>query len=59
MCKNGNFKTQESNSDDYIIESYKKEKNRYVAKSKSNKNVRILLRWKNGNSIAYPAFQIS
>ncbi len=59
MYKNGNFKTQESNSEDYIIESYKKEKNRYFAKSKSNKNVRILLRWKNGNSIAYPAFQIS
>ena len=50
-----------ANTDDYIITSYIKEPNnsRYVAKTKSGNTIKILLRWKNGNGVAYPAFQIS
>lgn len=61
LYKNGTFHLQYSNSDDYIIESCEKEsdKSRYIATTKTNKKVKILLRWKNGNGIAYPAFQIS
>jgi hypothetical protein len=49
------------NPDDYTIVSYVKDPqgSRYIATTKSNKQIRILLRWKNGNGIAYPAFQIS
>jgi len=61
LYKNKSFNLQYSNSDDYIIESYEKQadKFRYLATTKSNKKIKILLRWKNGNGIAYPAFQIS
>ena len=48
------------NSDDYEIASYEKEatKSRFVATTKTGHKLYILLRWKNGNGIAYPAFQI-
>jgi hypothetical protein len=61
LYKNGEFNIQTSNTDDYIIVSYTKnpEKSRYEALTKTNKKIHILLRWKNGNGIAYPAFQIS
>jgi hypothetical protein len=61
LYKNDNFHIQTTCKDDYIIESYVKnpEKFRYEAVSKSHKKITILLRWKNGNGIAYPAFQIS
>jgi hypothetical protein len=62
LYKNNSFFIQSSNTDDdFIIESYvkKPEKFRYEAITKSNKKLNILLRWKNGNGIAYPAFQIS
>lgn len=61
LYKNGKFNIQLSNNDDYMIESYTKnpEKFRYEAITKTNKKINILLRWKNGNGIAYPAFQIS
>lgn len=61
LYKNKNFNLQYSNTNDYIIESYEKQpdKFRYLATSKSNKKIKILLRWKNGNGIAFPAFQIS
>ena len=60
LYKNENFHIQTTCKDDYIIESYVKnpEKFRYEAVSKSQKKITILLRWKNGNGIAYPAFQI-
>lgn len=41
------------------IESYIKTKTSYIAKTTTNKKISILLRWKNGNGIAFPAFQIS
>jgi hypothetical protein len=59
LYKNGNFYLQNAILDDYIIESYVKGSNKYIATSKSNKKIEILLRWKNGNGIAFPAFQIS
>jgi hypothetical protein len=61
LYKNNNFNLQYVDSNDYIIETYEKQpdKFRYLATSKSNKKIKILLRWKNGNGIAFPAFQIS
>lgn len=61
LYKNGKFNLETKNLDDYIITSIIKEpeKSRYIAKTKSDKNLVILLRWKNGNGIAYPSFQIS
>lgn len=61
LYKNNSFYIQQKNNDDYIIESYLKNPNnsRYEAVTKSQKKMNILLRWKNGNGIAYPAFQIS
>ena len=61
LYKNGEFNIQVANNDDYIIVSYSKnpEKSRYEAITQTNKKIHILLRWKNGNGIAYPAFQIS
>lgn len=61
LYKNGEFNIQISNNDDFIIDSCSKnpEKYRYEVVTKTNKKINILLRWKNGNGIAYPAFQIS
>jgi len=61
LYKNDKFYVEKINSDDYLIESYVKnpDKSRYEALTKSQKKINILLRWKNGNGIAYPAFQIS
>jgi glutamine cyclotransferase len=61
LYKNGEFNIESSNIDDYIIISCSKnpERARYEAITKSGKKIYILLRWKNGNGIAYPAFQIS
>jgi len=60
LFKNNNFNIQYSDCNDYIIEHYEKQPNkfRYLAITKSNKKITILLRWKNGNGIAFPAFQI-
>ena len=43
---------------DYIIEVVEKKAPYFVCKTISGKTMKILLRWKNGNGIAYPAFQI-
>jgi hypothetical protein len=61
LYKNGVFNIQRTNNDDYIIDSYSKHPNKFIyqAVTKSGKKMKILLRWKNGNGIAYPAFQIS
>jgi len=44
----------------YRIKSYTKhpDKSKYIATTESGLKLNILLRWKNGNGIAYPAFQI-
>ena len=57
MYKNDEFYFEESIQ--YQIESYTKTKTSYMAKTTTNKKICILLRWKNGNGIAFPAFQIS
>lgn len=44
--------------DDFVIMSYEKTKNSYLASTKSGNKMDILLRWKNRNGIAFPAFQI-
>ena len=61
LYKDGKFNLETINQDDYIITTFTKEpeKSRYIAKTKSDKKLNILLRWKNGNGIAYPSFQIS
>jgi len=55
------FNLQQINMDDYIIISVNKnpKKCRYECTSKTGKKISVLLRWKNGNGIAFPAFQIS
>lgn len=55
------FIIQRPNMDDYQLASVTKnpEKNRYDCVSKTGVKLNVLLRWKNGNGIAFPAFQIS
>lgn len=55
------FHLQVVDIDDYRIESVVKnpEMSCYDCLTKSGKKMKILLRWKNGNGIAFPAFQIS
>ena len=61
LYKDGKFYLETINLDDYIITAITKDSknNRYIAKTKSDRNLKILLRWKNGNGIAFPSFQIS
>lgn len=62
LYKNNKFYIEQiTNEDEYEIISYIKEpkKSRFIAITKTNKKLKILLRWKNGNGIAFPAFQIS
>ena len=59
MYKDGKFYKEEVDMDKYIIVSYVKEssKYRYLCITKMGVELTILLRWKNGNGIAFPAFQ--
>lgn len=61
LYKNNKFHKQIVNIDDYELVRCEKypEKFKYLAYSASGKQIDILLRWKNGNGIAFPAFQIS
>jgi len=43
----------------FEIVSYEKKNNYFLAITKTGIKLKILLRWKNGNLIAFPAFQIS
>jgi len=58
---NNEFHYQEVNKDDYTIMDILriKKDNTVVCLTKSNKEMNILLRWKNGNGVAFPALQIS
>jgi len=61
LYKNGKFYKQIIDPSNYMIVSYticNKCKNKFLAKTQEGKNIKILLRWKNGNGIAFPAFQI-
>ena len=55
------FVKQIVNSSDYTLLSVIKHpyKFKYECISVSGKKINVLLRWKNGNGIAFPAFQIS
>lgn len=57
----GHFTKQHANIDDYKVASVVKnpQKFRYECTSANGKKIHVLLRWKNGNGIAFPAFQIS
>lgn len=61
LYKNGKMYLQSIDYENYHIVSYKKEPElqRYITTTKTGIILKILLRWKNGNGIAYPAFQIS
>lgn len=61
LYKDNKFYMEMSNTNDYFISSCVKnpEKSRYEVTTKTGKKINILLRWKNGNGIAFPAFQIS
>ena len=59
LYKNGKFHKQIIEENKYKIKSYTKYKNMFIAKTHEGKDMKILLRWKNGNGIAFPAFQIS
>lgn len=54
------FKHEKPDKKDYTIksDSIKKTKNSFIGETESGKKISILLRWKNGNGIAFPAFQI-
>jgi hypothetical protein len=55
------FILEKINVEEYTIINVSKNplKYRYECISKTGKQINILLRWKNGNGIAFPAFQIS
>jgi hypothetical protein len=61
LYKNNTFHLQKIGTDELEIVSYEKypQKNIYTAITQTGLRLNILLRWKNGNGIAYPAFQIS
>ena len=58
---NNEFHYQEVDPDDYTIDKILriKKNNTVVCLTKSNKEMNILLRWKKGNGVAFPALQIS
>lgn len=61
LYRDNQFFIDYHNLDYYEIESFEKvpDKSIFKAKTKTGRYLKILLRWKNGNGIAYPAFQIS
>jgi hypothetical protein len=59
LYKDGQFYYEHIKSSSFKIMSYTKGKNYYLVKTVGGFNLKILLRWKNGNGIAFPAFQIS
>jgi hypothetical protein len=60
LYKNDQFYLEKPNRDDYNIIYNEPIPHKYSFQciTQSNKKMNILLRWKNGNGIAFPAFQI-
>lgn len=56
---NNNIYMETINEDYFKILSYEKKKNYFILLTKNGIKLKVLLRWKNGNMIAFPAFQIS
>lgn len=52
---------EETDINEFKLISYIKKPNlyKYIVKTETEKEIHVLLRWKNGNGIAFPAFQIS
>lgn len=61
LYKDNEFHLEIVDMNNYRLISCEKypEKSYYLARSLSGKKIKILLRWKNGNGIAFPSFQIS
>ena len=59
MFKDGHFYSERLDVSSYKIKSVTKNKNSYVAVTQNGTILNILLRWKNGNGVCFPAFQIS
>jgi len=59
MYHNGTFYHETLSPDTFDFVSYKAEKDYYIIQTKSGHELKALLRWKNCNGIAFPAFQIS
>jgi len=61
LIKDNTYHLEIPDINNYKITSYEKYSNKslYIATINNNKKIKILLRWKNGNGIAFPAFQIS
>ena len=59
-CKDSEIYMDIPNKDDYTItmDTITKTKNQYIGTTLSGRQIKILFRWKNGNGIAFPAFQI-
>ena len=60
LYKGGMFHYETKHPDDYHLVSYTKspKTSSYIGTTKSGKKIKILLRWKNGNGIAFPALQL-
>jgi len=58
---NGSFYLEEPDMDNYKIQSFTKNPklNSFICISEDGTKLKVLLRWRNGNGIAFPAFQIS
>ena len=56
---NGKFYKEYPNMKDYKITSVISNKYSYICTTMSNKKMKILLRWKNGNGCVGPAWQIA
>ena len=61
LYKDGSFRLETVDINEYELVSCEKHplKACYISTSKTGKKIKILLRWKNGNGIAFPAFQIT
>ncbi len=55
----GEFYYDKPDLDHFKITSYTTKGPYFICQTKSQRQMKILLRWKNGNGIAFPAFQIS
>ena len=59
LYSNGKFYHETPHMDDYTILDYTIRAPYFICNTKSGKKMKVLLRWKNGNGISFPAFQIS
>lgn len=58
LLKNGKLHYQKIDEDSYKIVSVEKKCPMFICTTKNGKTLNVLFRWKNGNGIAFPAFQV-